>query len=112
MAFHQTSGMTCLLAGMKEMYDLPYEVKIKNENHKASHGYMSMVVVDDYRIHESLGIDYATEPQACKDFSKLLWPQGNDPFCQTTHSCWFQFSLICFLMKAWSNEWHHSLPPQ
>nr|VDD02559.1 unnamed protein product [Brassica rapa] len=46
---------------MKEMYDLPYEVKIKNENHKASHGYMSM-------------------PQACKDFSKLLWPQGNDPF--------------------------------
>uniref|UniRef100_M4F291 Uncharacterized protein n=1 Tax=Brassica campestris TaxID=3711 RepID=M4F291_BRACM len=65
---------------MKEMYDLPYEVKIKNENHKASHGYMSMVVVDDYRIHESFGIDYATEPQACKDFSELLWPQGNDPF--------------------------------
>lgn len=68
-----------LLAGMKEMYDLPYEIKIKNENHKASHGYMSMAV-DDYQIHESLGIDYATELQACKDFSKLLWPQGNDPF--------------------------------
>lgn len=73
-----------LLAGMKEMYYLPDQIKIKNENHKASHGYMSMVV-DDYRIHESLGIDYATELQACKDFSKLLWPQGNDPFCQTTH---------------------------
>ncbi|CAF2209093.1 unnamed protein product [Brassica napus] len=42
---------------MKEMYDLPYEVKIKNENHKASHGYIP-----------------------CKDFSELLWPQGNDPF--------------------------------
>ncbi|KAF2564961.1 hypothetical protein F2Q70_00016560 [Brassica cretica] len=73
-----------LLSGMKDMYELPYEVKIKNENHKASHGYMSMVV-DDYRIHESLGIDYATDPQACKDFSKLLWPQGNNHFCQTTH---------------------------
>ncbi|XP_010429979.1 PREDICTED: probable 2-oxoglutarate-dependent dioxygenase AOP1 [Camelina sativa] len=73
-----------LLTGMKEMYDLPYEIKIKNENHKVSHGYMSMVV-ENYRIHESLGIDYATEHQACKDFSKLLWPQGNDPFSETTH---------------------------
>ncbi|CAN8270676.1 unnamed protein product [Cochlearia groenlandica] len=73
-----------LLSCMKEMYDLPYKVKIKNENHKASHGYMSMVV-DDYKIHESLGIDNATELQACKDFSKLLWPQGNDLFCKTTH---------------------------
>ncbi|CAH8277446.1 unnamed protein product [Arabidopsis lyrata] len=73
-----------LMADMKEMYNLPYQIKIKNENHKASHGYMSMVV-DDYRIHESLRIDNATELYACKDFSKLLWPQGNDPFCQTTH---------------------------
>lgn len=79
-----------LLAGMKEMYDLPHEIKIKNENHKASHGYMSMVV-DDYQIHESLGIDYATELQACKDFSKLLWPQGNDPF-------WYQKQELSFHM--------------
>uniref|UniRef100_A0A1J3DA20 Putative 2-oxoglutarate-dependent dioxygenase AOP1.2 n=1 Tax=Noccaea caerulescens TaxID=107243 RepID=A0A1J3DA20_NOCCA len=74
-----------LLAGMKDMYDLPYQIKMKNENHKASHGYMSMVV-DDYQIHESLGIDYATELQACQDFAKLLWPQGNDPLSQSTHT--------------------------
>ncbi|XP_010532145.1 PREDICTED: probable 2-oxoglutarate-dependent dioxygenase AOP1 [Tarenaya hassleriana] len=74
-----------LLGGMKEMYELPYGVKIKNENHKASHGYMSMVV-QDYQIHESLGIDYATQFKSCLDFSRLLWPDGNDPFCETTHS--------------------------
>lgn len=62
----------------EEALDLPHETKMKNFNPKPSFGYMSKI--SNIPLHESLGIDDATVLEACQNFTKLMWPQGNDRF--------------------------------
>ncbi|CAN8293243.1 unnamed protein product [Cochlearia groenlandica] len=71
----------------KELLDLPLEIKVKNENHMAGHGYITMIS-DNQHVHEGLGIDQVNDIQQCRRFSHLMWPNNdhdNEHFCEVVH---------------------------
>lgn len=63
---------------LEELFDLPQETKMKNVNPKPAHGYMGKISA--FPLHEGMGIEYATNPEECEKFTKLMWPEGNDQF--------------------------------
>ncbi|KAL2486252.1 2-oxoglutarate (2OG) and Fe(II)-dependent oxygenase superfamily protein [Abeliophyllum distichum] len=67
-----------------ELFDLPTEVKIQNINEKPYHGYVGQMPI--VPLHEGLGIDYATTLEGAQSFTKLMWPNGNDSFCESSMS--------------------------
>lgn len=62
---------------LKELFELSEETKMKNENPKPGHGYMKLPTLPRY---ESLAIENVTKPEACKNFTEAIWPEGNDKF--------------------------------
>ncbi|XP_010531791.1 PREDICTED: probable 2-oxoglutarate-dependent dioxygenase AOP1.2, partial [Tarenaya hassleriana] len=75
-----------IISAAEELLALPSEVKIQNGNHKARHGYVTMLA-DDQPVHEGLGIDLVTDFEQCRKFAGLMWPDhGNDRFCETVHA--------------------------
>ncbi|KAL1221979.1 Deoxypodophyllotoxin synthase [Cardamine amara subsp. amara] len=73
-----------VFAAAEELFDLPTETKKKNINEKPYHGYVGQMPV--IPLHEGLGIDYVTNKEDAHRFSRLMWPQGNDPFCETVQA--------------------------
>ncbi|KAK2651426.1 hypothetical protein Ddye_011282 [Dipteronia dyeriana] len=69
---------------LEELFDLPVETKMKNVNPKPAHGYMGKISV--LPLHEGMGIEYPTNIEECENFTKLMWPQGNDQFCEIAHT--------------------------
>lgn len=61
-----------------ELFDLPTQTKIQNNNEKPYHGYVGQIPF--VPLHEGLGIDYATTEQGVQSFTNLMWPEGNDSF--------------------------------
>ncbi|CAK9137917.1 unnamed protein product [Ilex paraguariensis] len=67
-----------------ELFDLPTEIKVQNINEKPYHGYVGQMSY--VPLHEGLGIDYSTTLEGVASFTKLMWPSGNDSFCESSHS--------------------------
>ncbi|KAF2323148.1 hypothetical protein GH714_033673 [Hevea brasiliensis] len=69
---------------LKELFDLPTEVKMQNKCQRPLISYIG----HDSRIplHESMGIEDAATLEAAKKFSNLMWPSGNDRFCEYIHA--------------------------
>ncbi|PIN09638.1 Iron/ascorbate family oxidoreductase [Handroanthus impetiginosus] len=67
-----------------ELFDLPTEVKVQNINEKPYHGYVGQMSI--VPLHEGLGIDYATTLEGVQSFTRLMWPNGNDSFCESSLS--------------------------
>ncbi|KAL0415299.1 UNVERIFIED_CONTAM: 2-oxoglutarate-dependent dioxygenase AOP3 [Sesamum latifolium] len=67
-----------------QLFALPTEVKVQNINEKPYHGYVGQMPI--VPLHEGLGIDYATTLEGAQSFTKLMWPHGNDFFCETAMS--------------------------
>jgi isopenicillin N synthase-like dioxygenase len=67
-----------------ELFDLPIETKVQNINEKPYHGYVGQMSY--VPLHEGLGIDYATTPEGAQSFTQLMWPNGNDSFCENSMS--------------------------
>lgn len=65
-----------------ELFDLPIEIKVQNINEKPYHGYVGQIPF--VPLHEGLGIDYATTLVGAQSFTKLMWPNGNNSFCETS----------------------------
>ncbi|CAH1425560.1 unnamed protein product [Lactuca virosa] len=65
-----------------ELFDLPTETKIKNIVSKPYHGYVGQMPI--VPLHEGLGIDYATDHEGAQSFTNLMWPNGNQSFCETS----------------------------
>ncbi|KAK4481904.1 hypothetical protein RD792_012816 [Penstemon davidsonii] len=65
----------------EELFDLPTDVKVLNNSDTFSHGYVGQVPI--IPLYESLGIENALTLQGPKKFTNLLWPSGNDYFCET-----------------------------
>lgn len=64
--------------GLKTLFDLPKETKIKNTTHKPLHGYVGPS--SSSPLTETLGIQHATSLDAVQSFTNLMWPQGNEHF--------------------------------
>ena len=76
-AFHQELK-TEVLAGLKNLFDLPTETKIKNTSDKPFHGYLGPFRTRP--LLESMGIENPTSFDSVQSFANLMWPSGNDHF--------------------------------
>ncbi|KAL0429091.1 UNVERIFIED_CONTAM: putative 2-oxoglutarate-dependent dioxygenase AOP1 [Sesamum radiatum] len=65
---------------MEELFDLPLETKTRNSGELAYHGYVGQL--PHAPLHESMGIPDATTPDAVEAFTTLMWPSGNNRFCE------------------------------
>ncbi|MBA0695756.1 hypothetical protein Goari_002358, partial [Gossypium aridum] len=65
---------------LEELFLLPTETKMKNRYEKPLNGYVGQI--PKLPLHESLGIDNATSVEGTRFFTNLMWPQGNDHFCE------------------------------
>ncbi|XP_010545796.1 PREDICTED: probable 2-oxoglutarate-dependent dioxygenase AOP1 isoform X2 [Tarenaya hassleriana] len=68
---------------LKQLFDLPTPTKMKNKYDKPMNGYVGQIPA--LPLHESLGIDNATSLQSTRSFTDLMWPRGNDRFCDCMH---------------------------
>ncbi|OUZ99650.1 Oxoglutarate/iron-dependent dioxygenase [Macleaya cordata] len=68
---------------IQELFDLPFETKIQNKGEKYYDGYFGQNTVMPTR--EGLGINDAPVLERVQSFTKLMWPEGNDNFCETVH---------------------------
>ncbi|XP_030525661.1 2-oxoglutarate-dependent dioxygenase AOP3-like [Rhodamnia argentea] len=67
-----------------ELFSLPTEIKSQNVSDKPYHGYVGQVSL--IPLHEGLGIDNVTDLEEVGRFTKLMWPDGNDHFCEVAYS--------------------------
>ncbi|CAK9146217.1 unnamed protein product [Ilex paraguariensis] len=65
---------------VKELFDLPKETKSQNVSDKVYHGYVGQLA--HIPIHESLSIGDANTLEGVQSFTNLMWPSGNDNFCE------------------------------
>ncbi|KAJ0007110.1 hypothetical protein Pint_29973 [Pistacia integerrima] len=56
---------------------------MKTVDPNPGHGYLKL---PNLPRHEGLGIEFATNKEACKNFTNVLWPKGNDRFCEIAHT--------------------------
>ncbi|KAK4411221.1 putative 2-oxoglutarate-dependent dioxygenase AOP1 [Sesamum angolense] len=70
---------------MEELFDLPLETKTRNWGELAFHGYVGQL--PHAPLHESMGIPDATTSGAVEAFTTLMWPSGNNRFCESI-SCY------------------------
>ncbi|KAL2516546.1 2-oxoglutarate (2OG) and Fe(II)-dependent oxygenase superfamily protein [Forsythia ovata] len=69
---------------LKELFDLPLEIKLKNRSNKPYHGYVGQHAL--VPLYESLGIDNALALGKIQNFTNLMWPNGNPTFSETIQS--------------------------
>ncbi|XP_059639307.1 probable 2-oxoglutarate-dependent dioxygenase AOP1.2 [Cornus florida] len=73
-----------IFQALKPLFDLPLETKIQNTSDTPNHGYLGHLPA--VPLYESLGIENATTLQGAQKFTNLMWPSGNDFFCETALS--------------------------
>lgn len=69
-----------IFKGLKELFDLPLETKMKNFSDKPYHGFLDHRTPFVPPLHQSLGIENSASFEAVESFVKLMWPSGNDHF--------------------------------
>ncbi|KAK1298160.1 hypothetical protein QJS10_CPB14g01139 [Acorus calamus] len=70
-----------MFAAMERVFDLPDETKRRNTSDKPYFGHNGRNEM--VPMYESLGAEDASEIDKAKAFTQLLWPEGNDKFCET-----------------------------
>ncbi|KAJ6947255.1 2-oxoglutarate-dependent dioxygenase AOP3-like [Populus alba x Populus x berolinensis] len=71
-----------IISVLEELFNLTDETKTRNTHPKIGHGYMGKIS----GFPEGLGIEYATKKDECQKFTSLMWPDGNERFCDVIHS--------------------------
>lgn len=76
-----------IFSELKGLFDLPTETKLKNVSDKPYFGYVGHPTTPFVApLHESMGIENSTTPQAVQSFTNLMWPDGNDHFWYTLYA--------------------------
>ncbi|XP_020234465.1 probable 2-oxoglutarate-dependent dioxygenase AOP1 [Cajanus cajan] len=65
---------------IEELFSLPLETKVQKISDKPFFGYLGQVSI--VPLYESLGIDDPLTLQGCQKFTHVMWPEGNDRFCE------------------------------
>ncbi|KAF6146095.1 hypothetical protein GIB67_033454 [Kingdonia uniflora] len=71
-----------MFGAIAEMFNLPVETKSLNQLKEPFHGFKRY---ESIPLFESMGIDDPQIFEEVKAFSKLMWPNENDIFCNTIH---------------------------
>ncbi|KAI3671548.1 hypothetical protein L1987_87287 [Smallanthus sonchifolius] len=65
----------------QELFDLPTQVKALNVVDTPYSGYIGQQPM--VPLYESLGIEDVTTKERAESFTKLMWPYGNQSFCES-----------------------------
>ncbi|RZR77972.1 hypothetical protein BHM03_00003192 [Ensete ventricosum] len=76
---------------LKELFELPVDVKMRNTSNKANHGYIGQFPGMDY---EALSVADVHLVESTRSFTELMWPEGNPSFCDIVHSFGSQLSQL------------------
>ncbi|XVF86720.1 hypothetical protein PTKIN_Ptkin18bG0064700 [Pterospermum kingtungense] len=68
---------------VQELFALPTETKVQNTSEKPYFGYFKHPSMP---LSESMGIDNPTLLEGTQSFTNLMWPHGNQRFCESVHS--------------------------
>ncbi|KAK2984903.1 hypothetical protein RJ640_008668 [Escallonia rubra] len=66
---------------LEELFDLPTETKVQNKSKKPLYGYVGQIPF--IPLYESMGIDDSNTPEGIQNFTKVMWPSGNESFSET-----------------------------
>ncbi|KAJ9692484.1 hypothetical protein PVL29_011512 [Vitis rotundifolia] len=73
-----------IFGAMRELFDLPMETKKQNISEKPYQGYTSECPAAP--LHQGMGIDnVTTNLEEIQRFAKIMWPAGNEHFCESVH---------------------------
>ncbi|KAK7349160.1 hypothetical protein VNO77_06305 [Canavalia gladiata] len=67
---------------MEELFHLPLETKMQKNSDKP-YGYYGQTI--NAPLYESLGINDPLTMEGVQEFTKLMWPEGYDYFCETLY---------------------------
>ncbi|WCJ43621.1 2-oxoglutarate (2OG) and Fe(II)-dependent oxygenase superfamily protein [Euphorbia peplus] len=70
-----------ILEAANEFFNLPDEIKTKLKHNLRSHDYVISSSISSYAC-----IGDAINKQECQNFTHLMWPNGNQHFCETVHA--------------------------
>ncbi|XP_062086872.1 probable 2-oxoglutarate-dependent dioxygenase AOP1 [Humulus lupulus] len=68
----------------KHLFNLPIETKMQVTSDKPYYGYFGQYSF--LPLYESLGVDNPTTLEGSQKFTNLMWPQGNDTFCEKSQA--------------------------
>ncbi|CAI9102427.1 OLC1v1000693C1 [Oldenlandia corymbosa var. corymbosa] len=74
--------MRSVFSSLKELFDLPEETKSLNTSELPGFGYFGGMW---WQLIETVGIGDSTSLESVQSFTKLMWPSGNNNFCQTIY---------------------------
>ncbi|PIN09641.1 Iron/ascorbate family oxidoreductase [Handroanthus impetiginosus] len=77
---------------IKQVFDLPLQIKLRNRSDKPYHGYVGQYPL--VPLYESLGIEDALSPGKIEGFARLLWSEGNPSFSESVKSFSEQLSEL------------------
>ncbi|CAB4303228.1 unnamed protein product [Prunus armeniaca] len=69
---------------LEDLFDLPLETKMQKTSDKPYHSYIGQRSF--IPLYESLAVDNPTTLEGAQDFTRVMWPAGNDSFCESAHS--------------------------
>lgn len=67
-----------IFAVVEDLFDLPLETKMQKISDKPCHSYIGQRSY--IPLYESLAVDNPTTLEGAQDFTRIMWPAGNDPF--------------------------------
>ncbi|KAK1282886.1 S-norcoclaurine synthase 1 [Acorus calamus] len=73
-----------MFEAMRQAFDLPEEAKRRNTSDKPYFGHNGRNAISP--LFESLGVEGAEEFEKARAFTQLLWPGGNNFFCETLNA--------------------------
>ncbi|XP_058728602.1 probable 2-oxoglutarate-dependent dioxygenase AOP1 [Vicia villosa] len=98
-----------MLLGMKELFDLPEEVKRKYVSTRPYSSYKSDC--PKFPLTQTFGIDDAFVEDNALAFTSLMWPQGNSTFCETMKTLSSKMHELSFLILKMIKD-SYNLPKQ
>ncbi|KAK7278943.1 hypothetical protein RJT34_23984 [Clitoria ternatea] len=72
-----------VVTSMEQLFALPLETKKQETSNKLFHGYFGQIPF--LPLYESFGIDDPLSIQGCQKFTHIMWPRGNDRFCESVN---------------------------
>ncbi|KAK4252847.1 hypothetical protein QN277_010992 [Acacia crassicarpa] len=72
-----------VLSLMKELFDLPLEIKTQKTSDKPYHSYYGQIPM--HPLYESVGIDFdgPVNKEAIQKYANVMWSTGYDHFCES-----------------------------
>ncbi|WCJ40728.1 2-oxoglutarate (2OG) and Fe(II)-dependent oxygenase superfamily protein [Euphorbia peplus] len=84
---HTIENQNAILVAAEQVFNLPDEIKTKDYPSKSSLLPALYTAKSSFLpLYESVRIENAIDKQECQNLTHLMWPQGNQHFCETIHS--------------------------